>query len=86
MKRVLIFVSALVLTGAALAQQASYPNRPLRIIIPWPPGQATDLAGRVVAQQISGILGQQVIPDNRPGAGGMIGTDLAAKSTADGYT
>ncbi|MGZ5152050.1 MAG: Bug family tripartite tricarboxylate transporter substrate binding protein, partial [Burkholderiales bacterium] len=52
----------------------------------WPPGQATDLAGRVVALQLSTILGQQVIPDNRPGAGGMIGTDMAAKATPDGYT
>src|SRR5687768_711576 len=86
MKRFLFLVAALALAHAAFGQQQNYPNRPLRIIIPWPPGQATDLAGRVVAQQLSGILGQQVIADNRPGAGGMIGTDLAAKATPDGYT
>jgi tripartite-type tricarboxylate transporter receptor subunit TctC len=86
MKRFLFLVAALAVAHAAFGQQQSYPNRPLRIIIPWPPGQATDLAGRVVAQQLSGILGQQVIADNRPGAGGMIGTDLAAKATPDGYT
>jgi tripartite-type tricarboxylate transporter receptor subunit TctC len=86
MKCFVFLVAAIALAGAAFAQQQNYPNRPLRIIIPWPPGQATDLAGRVVAQQLSGILGQQVIPDNRPGVGGMIGTDMVAKATPDGYT
>jgi tripartite-type tricarboxylate transporter receptor subunit TctC len=86
MKRFFFLVAAVVLAGAAFAQQQNYPNRPIRIIIPWPPGQATDLCGRVVAQQLSTILGQQVIADNRPGAGGMIGTDMAAKATPDGYT
>jgi tripartite-type tricarboxylate transporter receptor subunit TctC len=86
MKRFFFLVAAVALAGAAFAQQQNYPNRPIRIIIPWPPGQATDLVGRVIAQQLSTILGQQVIPDNRPGAGGMIGTDMAAKATPDGYT
>jgi tripartite-type tricarboxylate transporter receptor subunit TctC len=86
MKRFFLALVGIAITGAALAQQQNYPNRPIRIIIPWPPGQATDLAGRVVALQLSTILGQQVIPDNRPGAGGMIGTDMAAKATPDGYT
>jgi tripartite-type tricarboxylate transporter receptor subunit TctC len=86
MKRIFLVLVGIAFAGAALAQQQNYPNRPIRIIIPWPPGQATDLAGRVVALQLSTILGQQVIPDNRPGAGGMIGTDMAAKATADGYT
>lgn len=85
MKRIGLFLAALAVAGVAYGQQG-YPTRPVRIIIPWPPGQATDLAARVVALKISEILGQQVIPDNRPGAGGMIGTDLAAKSTPDGYT
>src|SRR6187399_951574 len=76
---------AVLVAGSTFAQQ-NYPNRPLRIVIPWPPGQATDLAGRVVALKLSELLGQQVIADNRPGAGGMIGTDLAAKAPADGYT
>jgi tripartite-type tricarboxylate transporter receptor subunit TctC len=56
------------------------------MIVPWPPGQATDLAGRIVALKLSELLGQQVIADNRPGAGGMIGTDMAAKAPHDGYT
>ena len=86
MKRFLFVLAAIILAGTAFAQSQNYPNRPLRIIIPWPPGQATDLCGRVVALQLSTLLGQQVIADNRPGAGGMIGTDMAAKSTPDGYT
>ena len=71
--------------SAADAQQ-NYPNRPLRMVIPWPPGQATDLVGRLVAIKLTDVLGQQVVADNRPGAGGMIGTDVAAKATPDGYT
>ena len=71
--------------GAACAQQ-DYPNRPLRMIVPWPPGQAADLVGRVMAQKIGEALGQQIVIDNRAGAGGMIGTDVAAKATPDGYT
>ncbi|MDB5862701.1 MAG: hypothetical protein JWO70_507 [Betaproteobacteria bacterium] len=85
MKRWIIAVTALAFSGAVLAQQ-NYPTRPIRMIVPWPPGQATDLAGRVVAQKLSELFGQQVIADNRPGAGGMIGTDMAAKAPADGYT
>lgn len=84
-RRFALFVFALALSGAALAQQA-YPNRPLRMVIPWPPGQATDLVGRVVAQKLAEVLGQPVVPDNRPGAGGMIGTEFVAKAAPDGYT
>src|SRR5687768_3580027 len=86
MKWLVFLVAALTAAGGALAQQQTYPTRPVRIIIPWPPGQATDLAGRLVALKLTEQLGQQVIPDNRAGAGGMIGTDLAAKATPDGYT
>ena len=85
MKRVLFFAAALLLSGTAVAQQA-YPTRPLRMVVPWPPGQATDLVGRVIAQKLTEILGVQVIADNRAGAGGMIGTDIVAKATPDGYT
>jgi tripartite-type tricarboxylate transporter receptor subunit TctC len=84
LKRSLLFLAALAFAGAAFAQQ--YPNRALRMVIPWPPGQATDLAGRVMAEKLSQILGQPVVPDNRPGAGGIIGTDFAAKAAPDGYT
>ena len=84
MKRFVLALTALAFTGAALAQ--TYPSRPLRIVIPWPPGQATDLMARIVAQKLSEDFGYQVVADNRPGAGGMIGTDVAAKATPDGYT
>ena len=83
---------AFALVGSAAAQAPAagaagvYPNRPIRMVIPWPPGQATDLAGRVLAQKLSEIFGQPVVIDNRAGAGGMMGTDNAAKSPADGYT
>ena len=83
--RLFLLLLAVTFAGAAAAQQ-NYPTRPMRIVIPWPPGQATDLMGRITAQQLSAQLGQQIVPDNRPGAGGMIGTDVAAKSTPDGYT
>src|SRR5262249_36262919 len=82
--QLLFAIAALALAGAALAQ--SYPNRPLRMVIPWPPGQATDLAGRIVALKLAELFGQQIVADNRPGAGGMIGTDIVAKAAADGYT
>ncbi|WP_198371413.1 Bug family tripartite tricarboxylate transporter substrate binding protein [Roseomonas rosulenta] len=71
---------------AARAQAAPWPNRPIRMVIPWPPGQATDLAGRVIAQRLQERLGQPVVPENRAGAGGTIGTDVVAKSAPDGYT
>src|SRR5688572_25370535 len=86
MKRLTLVAAALTLYCGAVFAQQNYPARPIRMIVPWPPGQATDLAGRVVAIKLSELLGQQVIADNRPGAGGMIGTDLAAKATPDGYT
>lgn len=80
------------LAGAALAApaiaqaQGAYPNRPVRMIIPWPPGQATDLMARVTGQRVSESWGQPVIPENRAGAGGMIGTDAVVKAAPDGYT
>ena len=84
MKRTLFFAAAL--ACAALAHAQGYPNRPIRMVVPWPPGQATDLAGRLMAQKMSEFLGQPIIVDNRAGAGGTIGTDNAAKSPPDGYT
>jgi tripartite-type tricarboxylate transporter receptor subunit TctC len=85
MKHVLALIAALCLGNAAIAQQ-EYPNRPMRLVIPWPPGQATDLVGRVIAQKLTEIYGYQVVADNRAGAGGMIGTDIVAKAAPDGYT
>lgn len=82
-RRAAFALGTLGLPGIAAAQ-APWPNRPMRMIIPWPPGQATDLAGRVVAQRLQERLGQPVVPENRAGAGGAIGTDVVAKSAPDG--
>jgi tripartite-type tricarboxylate transporter receptor subunit TctC len=63
-----------------------YPSRPIRLIIPFPPGGSNDVVGRIVANQLGQKLGKQVFVDNRAGAGGVVGSDLAAKATPDGYT
>jgi len=70
----------------AVSAQSDYPNKPLRLIVPFPPGGSTDIIGRIVAQRLSEKLGQQIVVDNRGGAGGTIGTDAAAKASPDGYT
>ena len=77
---------ALLLAAPGLVAAQAYPSKPLRIIIPFPPGAATDLTGRYVAQKLGEALGQQAIPDNRPGANGTIGLELAAKAPPDGHT
>ena len=82
--RIATLLVSLLVAGSAFAQ--SYPSRPIRLIVPWPPGQATDIAARMVAQKLQESMGQPFVIDNRPGAGGAIGTELAAKSPADGYT
>lgn len=74
----------IILAGSAVGQ--GYPNRPLRLIVPWPPGQATDLAARIVGEKIAQALGQPLVVDNRAGASGQIGTEAVAKSASDGYT
>lgn len=74
---------------SARAQQTpadSYPLRPIRLIIPYSPGGASDNICRLIMPRISEALGQTIVIDNRPGAGGVIGRDLAAKATPDGYT
>src|SRR5450631_3094475 len=64
----------------------SYPSKPVRFILPFPPGGPTDILGRIVGQKLSSQLGQPVVPENRPGAGGNVGTEYAAKTPPDGYT
>ena len=78
------------LTLPAVAQNDSanknYPDKPIRLVIPFPPGGATDVIGRIMAQELSKTIGQQVVPDNRAGDSGNIGADMVAKSAPDGYT
>ena len=82
--RCCIAIFALFAAGIAAAQ--TYPVKPVRVVIPWPPGGANDIAGRIVMQKVAEAMGQQFPIDNRGGAGGTIGTDLVAKATPDGYT
>ena len=87
-----VMALAAVFSGSALAQStaanagASYPARPIRMIVPFPAGGATDILARALSQKLGEKIGQPVIVDNRPGAGGTIGADAASKATADGYT
>jgi tripartite-type tricarboxylate transporter receptor subunit TctC len=80
-------LAALVLLPAAGRGVADdYPNRPVTLIVPYPPGGGVDTIARVIGQKLSGALGQQIVIENRPGAGAVIGTRAAAKATPDGYT
>jgi len=75
--------------GGALAAQPAkidFPDRPLRYIVPFPPGGSTDIVARIVAAALTEDLGRQVVIDNRGGAGGTVGAEIAAQATPDGYT
>ena len=79
-----VLAAAAAFSASVLAQE--YPNKPIRIIVPYPAGQASDTITRLVGERLGKSLGQPVVVDNRPGAGGNIGTDAGAKSAPDGYT
>lgn len=81
-----VVLMLLSLAATPLFAQGAYPTKSIRLIVPSAPGGGTDIVGRVVAQKLSASLGQQVVVDNRPGAGQMIGIDMVAKAPADGYT
>jgi len=86
MLRLLTTILALLLASAAAAQTPTWPDRPIRLIVPFPAGSSTDIVARIIAQKLSGTLGQQVVVDNRAGASGNIGADAVAKAQPDGYT
>ena len=79
-------LAAVLLLCAWAAQAQNYPNQPIRLIVPWPPGGGVDTSARIISQPLSERLGQSIVIDNRPGAGGNIGTEVAAKAKPDGYT
>ena len=78
--------AALLVALTAVAAAQDYPTKPVRLIIPFPPGGSNDVVGRMIATQLSEKLGKQVVVDNRAGAGGVIGTEIAANAAPDGYT
>src|SRR4051812_41913693 len=82
-----VCIAGLSLAGPQSSVSAQdYPNKPVRLIVPYPPGGPTDITGRITAEYLSERLGQNVYVDNKPGASSLIGIDLAAKSKPDGYT
>ena len=84
--RAVLAAACLVLAGTGLATAQNYPTRPVRLIIPFPPGGSNDVVGRLIAIKLGDRLGKQVVVDNRGGAGGVIGTEAVAKAPPDGYT
>jgi len=79
-------IVALLCWLALAASAQNYPNRAVKVVVPWPPGQATDIAARVVAERLQVALNQPFVIENKPGAGGAIGSETVAKSAPDGYT
>jgi tripartite-type tricarboxylate transporter receptor subunit TctC len=84
MKRILI--SAVLALSAGLALAQGYPNKPIKIVVPFTPGSATDIMARIVGEKLSAAWGQPVVVENRPGAGGTVGSAIVARSEPDGYT
>ena len=86
MKLVTPLVALALAAASSLAQAQAWPTKPVKILFGFPAGSATDIIARNVGQKLSEKWGQPVVSDNRPGAGGNLGTELAAKAPADGYT
>src|SRR5690606_14941295 len=79
-------IAALAIVGSGANAAEQYPTRPIRMIVPFAPGGGSDVIARLVASKVGPILGQSVLVENRPGASGIIGADIAAKAAPDGYT
>lgn len=86
MKAASLLFAVMFLPMSPQVNAEQYPSKPVRLIIPWPPGGITDVISRTVGAVLSDALGQQVVPDNRPGAAGTLGVSIAAHANADGYT
>ena len=84
--RVLIAGAVAALSVAATAAAQSYPNRPIRLVVPFPPGTASDFLGRTIGTALTDLYKVQVVVDNRPGAGGLVGTPIVLAATPDGHT
>jgi tripartite-type tricarboxylate transporter receptor subunit TctC len=84
-KALALFVAIVLCAGGAVAQER-YPQKPLRIVVPFAPGGSTDIIARLIGERLSGALGQPVVIENRPGAAGNIGAEIVARSAPDGYT
>ncbi|MBC7779820.1 MAG: tripartite tricarboxylate transporter substrate binding protein [Proteobacteria bacterium] len=82
----LVVGSILGTSGTYALAAETWPNRPIRLVVPFAPGGGSDVTGRIIGQKLSDLLGQSVVVDNRPGAASMLGTDLVARSAPDGYT
>ena len=81
-----LFAAAALVPLSGLAQTATYPNKPIRLVVPYPPGGGTDVIARILQPRLQADLGQSVVIDNKGGAGGSLGTDVVAKAAPDGYT
>jgi tripartite-type tricarboxylate transporter receptor subunit TctC len=81
-----LVLAILLSLAATAAQSQAYPTKPIKLIVPFPPGNTVDIMSRLIAPKMSERLGQQIVVENRPGASGMLGLDLVAKSPPDGYT
>lgn len=79
-------LAATLVFGAGTALAQPYPNRPIKLVVPYAPGQGTDVLSRTIAERVSAAIGQPIVVENRPGAGANIGADFVAKSAGDGYT
>ena len=83
---IILSIAATTTVPAATYAADTFPSRPIRLIVPYPPGGGTDIVGRVLGEKLSANLGQPIVVDNRGGAGGVLGTEIVAKAVPDGYT